>query len=48
MIDYDQEIQKFKPSLVIDEAEETILKNDMTDVADVIEMLTNPKGAVKR
>lgn len=45
MINYDEEIKKFQPSVEIDEAEDAIFKNDMTDVADVIEKLNNPKGA---
>lgn len=47
MINYDEEIKKFKPSLEIDDAENEILKNDMKDVSDVIEKLVNlnqPKG----
>ena len=40
MIDYDEEVKKFQPSLEIEEAEETIIHNDMTDIADVIERLS--------
>ncbi len=47
MINYDEELQKFQPSLEIDEAEDAIFRNDMTDVSDIIEKLSNPnsKGA---
>ncbi|MCR5823152.1 MAG: hypothetical protein K6G60_01865 [Lachnospiraceae bacterium] len=48
MIDYDEEVKKFQPSLEIEEAEETIIHNDMTDIADVIEKLTGPKGGRKQ
>ncbi len=48
MIDYDEEIKKFQPSLEIEEAEETIFHNDMTDIADVIEKLSGPKGGKKQ
>ncbi|MCQ2537882.1 MAG: hypothetical protein MJ124_05745 [Lachnospiraceae bacterium] len=47
MINYDEEIKKFQPSIEIDEAEDAIFRNDMTDVSDIIEKLNNPKGANK-
>ncbi len=37
MINYEEELKKFKPSLEINEAEESIYKNDLTDVTDIIE-----------
>lgn len=39
MIDFDEEIAKFKPSLEISEAEEVIYNNDTTDVNDIIKEL---------
>ena len=36
MIDFDEEIEKFQPSLEIDEAEDAIYNNDLTDVGDII------------
>ena len=48
MINYDEEIKKFKPSLEIDEVEDAIFKNDMTDLADIIEKINNPKGALNK
>lgn len=39
MINYDEEIQKFQPSLEVDEAEEVINSNDLTDVTDIIKTL---------
>ncbi len=44
MINYDEELQKFQPSLEIDEAEDAIFRNDMTDVSDIIEKLSNPNS----
>ncbi len=44
MINYDEEVKKFKPSLEIDEVEDAIFKNDMTDISDIIEKINNPKG----
>lgn len=37
MIDFNEEIAKFQPSLEIDQAEEAIYNNDMTDLSDIID-----------
>ena len=39
MIDFDEEIEKFKPSLEISEAEDFIYNNDMRDVNHIIKEL---------
>ena len=39
MINYDEEIKKFQPSLEIDEAEDAIYRNDTTDVTDIIDKI---------
>ena len=39
MINYEEELAKFQPSLEIDEAEEAILHNDLTDISDIIEVI---------
>ena len=36
MIDFDEEIKKFQPSLEVDEAEDAIYNNDTTAVIDKI------------
>ena len=36
MIDFDEEIKKFQPSLEVDDAEETIYNNDVPDITDLI------------
>lgn len=42
MIDFDEEIKKFKPNLEVDEAEEAIYKSENApDVADLINKLVN-------
>ena len=41
MINYDEEIKKFQPSLEVDEAEDAIYNNDMPDVTDVINRILN-------
>lgn len=34
MIDFDEEIKKFQPSLEVDDAEEAIYNNDVPDITD--------------
>lgn len=44
MINFEQEIEKFTPSLEVDQVEEAIYGNDSTDVTDIIhEMLSEIK-----
>ena len=39
MIDFDEEIRKFQPSLEVDEAEDAIYRNNPTDVTEVIDKI---------
>ena len=39
MIDFEEEIQKFQPSLEVDEAEDVINNKDLADVTDIIKDL---------
>ena len=36
MIDFDEEIKKFKPSLEVEDAEAAIYNNDVPDITDLI------------
>lgn len=36
MINFDEEIAKFQPSLEVDQAEDMINNNDLTDMTDLI------------
>ena len=36
MIDFDEEIKKFKPSLEVEDAEDAIYNNDVPDITDLI------------
>lgn len=46
MINFEEEIEKFEPSLDIDQAEDAIYHNDMTDVTDIIkEILKDRKSS---
>ena len=37
MIDFEEELKKFKPSLEVEEAEEAIYEKDMTDMTDIMQ-----------
>jgi hypothetical protein len=39
MINFDEEIEKFQPSLEVEQAEEVITNNDLTDVTDILKEL---------
>ncbi len=36
MIDFEEELKKFRPSLEVEDAEEAIYGQDLTDVADIL------------
>lgn len=47
MIDFEEELKKFQPSLEVEEAEEVIYNQDLTDMTDILkEMLKDMKGTV--
>lgn len=37
MIDFEEELEKFQPSLEIEQAEDAIYNNDLADVTDIIQ-----------
>ena len=43
MINFDEEVVKFQPSLEVDQAEEAIFNNDLTDISDMIESILKEK-----
>ena len=44
MINFDEELKKFHPSLEVEEAEEAIYSHDMTDMMDILkEVLKDQK-----
>ena len=44
MINFEEELKKYEPSLEVEEAEDAIYSRDMTDVTDIIaELLRNQK-----
>ncbi len=36
MIDFDEELKKFQPSLEVEEAEDAIYGRDLTDMTDIL------------
>ncbi|MBD5472589.1 MAG: hypothetical protein HDR20_06740 [Lachnospiraceae bacterium] len=44
MIDFEEELRKFHPSLEVEDAEEAIYNQDLTDMADIlIKMMDKPR-----
>lgn len=45
MINFEEELKNFKPSLEVEEAESAIQNHDLTDVTDILtEMIRDIKG----
>ncbi|HHT88129.1 MAG TPA: hypothetical protein GX002_03860 [Clostridiales bacterium] len=44
MINFEDEIEKFQPSLEIEQAEDVIYNNDLTDVSDILKELLKGKS----
>ncbi len=45
MIDFDEEVKKFKPSLEFENVEDAIKNQDLTDIVDVLRELGFATGA---
>ena len=43
MINFEEELAKFQPSLEVDEAEESIYKSDLSDISDLIDTVLREK-----
>ena len=44
MLDYEEELKKFKPSLELDDIEEAVYQEDLSDMTDILrEMLSQAK-----
>ncbi|MGB8453019.1 MAG: hypothetical protein WCD89_11910 [Anaerocolumna sp.] len=39
MINFDEELAKFQPSLEVDQAEDVINNNDLSDITDIIKTM---------
>ena len=43
MLDYEEEIKKFKPSLEVEEIEKAVLQEDLTDMTDLLRQVMDQK-----
>lgn len=43
MLDFEEEINRFKPSLDVEEVEDAIVKSDLTDMTDLMMELIKAK-----
>jgi len=43
MINFEEEIEKFQPSPEIEQAEDIIINNDLTDISDILKVLLKDK-----
>ena len=48
MIDFDEELKGFSPSLEVSQAEEDIYKNDLKDIADIVLQMTEDLRGTER
>ena len=48
MINFEEELKKFKPSLDVDEAEGAIYSRDLTDVIDILKKMLSETSASER
>ncbi|MBQ9871707.1 MAG: hypothetical protein IJM27_07215 [Eubacterium sp.] len=48
MIDFDDELKRFSPSLEVSQAEEDILQSDLKDIADIVLQMTEDLRGVTR
>lgn len=43
MIDFDEELKKYHPSLEVEDAEEAIYNRDLTDMTDIMQEMMRDK-----
>lgn len=41
MLDFDEELKKFKPSLEVEDIEDAVYQEDMSDMTDLIKEIIN-------
>ncbi len=44
MIDFEEELKKFEPSMEIDDAEDAIYSRDLTDLMDILQEMLKESG----
>ena len=49
MLNYEEELRKFKPSLEVDQIEEAVYKEDLTDLQELLkEVMSKKEKTVRR
>lgn len=49
MLNYEEELKKFKPSLEVDQIEEAVYKEDLKDMQDIVkEVMAKKEKTVRR
>ena len=49
MLNYEEELRKFKPSLEVDQIEEAVYKEDLPDMQDIVkEVMAKKEKTVRR
>lgn len=43
MLDYEEELKKFKPSLEVDDIENEVYQEDLTDMTDLLKQVMDQK-----
>ena len=43
MLDYEEELKKFKPSLEVDDIENSVYQEDVTDMTDLLKQVMDQK-----
>ena len=43
MLDYEEELKKFKPSLEVDDIENAVYQGDLTDMTDLLKQVMDQK-----
>lgn len=43
MLDYEEELKKFKPSLEVDDIENAVYREDLTDMTDLLKQVMDQK-----
>lgn len=43
MLDYEEELKKFKPSIEVDDIENTVYQEDLTDMTDLLKQVMDQK-----
>ncbi len=43
MLNYEEELKKFKPSLEVEEIEEAVYKEDLSDMTDLLKQVMDQK-----